>query len=387
MKKIIYIYLILISACNSKQVNYSFSNKKITTNLLKEIKLKISDSSNYNFLQTELFETDSGTILFAYDRNRKCIYFYNLLEDKLLKKSKLKTEGVNSFNQLPFSFTVVSKDSIYTLQQQPIVLYRLNSSCKIYEKIEILNSLPNGEETAIAGSGITDPVIIDKESNTICFWVMYANSIKEHYYSANSAIYNLNEKKYNFLFSEFPPPYKEAVNKNKWFSNKENLIRTKVNNKIIYSYQISDYLYIYDYINGNCLDSIYAKSSFINKEIEALSIDANIQEEENNFNTEPNYVNIIYDKYRSIYLRVVKHRQDLRNNDGKLNKYLNSEWSIMFFDKYFKFIDEIKFQKNIYNFKEIFITKSGIAISKNNPFNNSQEEGLLKYDIFKITLK
>ena len=104
-------------------------------NKIDEIECSLNEISNEKLKELVEFADD----------NNKTINFYDLENDTLLNRAVLKQEGVGSFRQIPFSFTVISPDSILSIEQQPIVYYRIDANANLKEKVEISSKLSNQE--------------------------------------------------------------------------------------------------------------------------------------------------------------------------------------------------------------------------------------------------
>ena len=98
----------------------------------------------------------------------------------------------------------------------------------------------------------------------------------------------------------------------------------------------------------------------------------------------PAYHNIMYDKYRDVYYRIVELPYELKQNESAFDTPKGREFSIIIFDKDLNIIGETKFPGNKYLYKMSFVGRDGLYISENNEANPEFDENKLVFACFKL---
>ena len=98
----------------------------------------------------------------------------------------------------------------------------------------------------------------------------------------------------------------------------------------------------------------------------------------------PSYHNIMYDKYRDVYYRIVELPYELKPNESPFDEPRGREFSIIIFNKDFNIIGETKFPGNKYFYKMSFVGRDGLYISENNLANPEFDENKLVFACFKL---
>ena len=98
----------------------------------------------------------------------------------------------------------------------------------------------------------------------------------------------------------------------------------------------------------------------------------------------PSYHNIMYDKYRDVYYRIVRHPYELKANESPYDDPNGREFSVIIFDKDFNIIGETKFPGNKYFYKMSFVGRDGLYISENNLANPEFDEDKLVFACFAL---
>ena len=98
----------------------------------------------------------------------------------------------------------------------------------------------------------------------------------------------------------------------------------------------------------------------------------------------PAYHNIMYDKYRDIYYRIVEFPYEFKQGESPLDTPTGREFSIIIFDKDLNIIGETKFPGNKYLYKMSFVGRDGLYISENNLANPEFDEDKLVFACFKL---
>ena len=98
----------------------------------------------------------------------------------------------------------------------------------------------------------------------------------------------------------------------------------------------------------------------------------------------PSYHNIMYDKYRNVYYRIVQLPYEFKQNESVFETPKGREFSIIIFDKDLNIIGETNFLGNKYFYKMSFVGRDGLYISENNEANPEFDEDKLVFACFKL---
>jgi len=153
------------------------------------------------------------------------------------------------------------------------------------------------------------------------------------------------------------------------------------NGELVYSFKYNDSLFVYK--NDILLKKVYAGSKFsssadpmdISKVFEMSSVKKYNDEQ-------PRYEKVIWDGFRNKYYRVFRHKQSQLNASGTIKKEKEVVWSLLIFDKQFKFIKEVVFNMHDFNYRWIVPTKEGLLIS--NICEGCQDLDLLKFTLIDL---
>ena len=151
------------------------------------------------------------------------------------------------------------------------------------------------------------------------------------------------------------------------------------NEQTICNFMIDDTLYVYGEGNSSNPQKFSCKSEYVSDLPEPISINkssnTNINKKmiENSF-----YQGIYYDKYRNVYYRIAKLKQDYKDDEGYINKD-NFKYSIMVINQDFEVCAEQIFNHKDYLSNSLLVSKKGILLKK--PDNKT---GVSRYTLFKL---
>lgn len=184
-------------------------------------------------------------------------------------------------------------------------------------------------------------------------------------------------------------PNKQLM-KNSNFTNQVLNPFCEINNsgERIYSFGCDHNVYIYN-DDGNMNRSHSIKSKFAPEQLKGIRywewVNEPLQEAihyMNNFY----YEEVLYDKYRDIYYRIVKHgaNPEMKANDFNLKTSApNVRYSMIVTDRDFNILDEIYLSEK-YVRGATLVTKEGILFQN---FSHKSDEDHMYFDIYKVTQK
>ena len=115
-----------------------------------------------------------------------------------------------------------------------------------------------------------------------------------------------------------------------------------------------------------------------------LRYDAPFEKRNELYRTEGFYTHILYDSYRDLYVRLVKHAQERTDVDGKLRQYLQSSWSMIVLNKNFQIEREINLPAENYQFDITAITRMGLLVSRETPYAQDNQEEMLNLALINL---
>lgn len=357
---IIIVFRLFDSHCNSKRKLYYITS---------EIEFHLDDDCDYKSYYVASFydKNENKEYIFRLNRNNKLIEVYDLNKSEFTKKIQ--------FDFIISGFFVEDNNLIYVLQDEKNIINLCNYNGKIIESYYI-NALHNENVQRFAYSYTEQPFI--KHMDYFIFNSVVNIDSRRFYQFCTIGIYNLR-KNIITLAAPFPNSMNDGFIRFGFYPYYD-----LFENKILCSFACDHYLYLYDF-NGNLIDKYECRSKYIDnfnvadeKKLQDRAYNEMIQI------TSPFYANLIFDKYQRLIYRVVLHSQNFNDSLGLKKDYFSRSWSLIIMDKNFKLLDEIIFEKDIYNFQEILVTKSGLLISMNNENNPNFKVDKLLYKLMRF---
>ncbi len=322
-----------------------------------------------------LLEDNNDTKLFHSQVNKHQIIINSL------KSNKTDTIKIKS-NYFWEDYYYINQDSIFLINRHNGAIYLINSKSELIDSYEI-------------------PLLIDSVRYVIyiarqCDIVLKNNSlyltivgIKGSDYIYNyyiTMIYNLKTKKVTKLFMKFPDNY--STNNN-WSVTGSIFTTTFISDdEIVYNFPANEKIFIYS-LKDNKIKSIkLQKSKYIGKFPPETFDDKRSNKEEDYIYRywidKPFYMQLIYDKYRKLFYRIVNHAQPLKDSLNNYNDNFTRNWSLMVFDNSFNFISEQFFEGKKYNNYYVFVTKEGLLLLYDDKYK--QKNNKMIYELFTIKI-
>lgn len=352
-------YLIICLLFIANFLLFSCKEKKLTFEKIKDIKIKIPDD----------IETTPHGLNYLKINNKQYIHYqasgingidiYSLDDFQFFKKIKL---------EVPFVLTgyyIKDFDNIYFLYGQDNLLLHTDTSLTIKDTFNLKNI--NKKEFYYYGYYPT-PIIM--KDNILYSMANNIESMVECIKSPRVLKYDLKKRIVEFLVSS-PDSYLKIGNPGSLAIS----FCINENNDIVTLFNLEDSIYVFNKNN-----KIKNKFSINSDFIDSLSF-FDIRNMRNEFITKPQHNSIQYDKDRNIYIVLSIHKQNLKT-DGLLNNMNSHSWSITFFDKTFKKLDEVFFESKKYYFQSFFVNRNGIFIQRQNHLEKDKE--FLIFDKFDL---
>ena len=135
-------------------------------------------------------------------------------------------------------------------------------------------------------------------------------------------------------------------------------------------------------IDHNIVERVNVKSNYIDRVVMPNDYNGTLKSMCEN----PNYGNLLYDKYRDVYYRVcyLKTEIDNRENYMELWDFGRKIFSIIILDKNFNIIGETVFPEYTYNPNLMYIDEKGLYISENHYKNPNYDDDKLIFRLFRL---
>jgi len=223
-------------------------------------------------------------------------------------------------------------------------------------------------------------------NNTVNFVCTYTDllldnmkTIKQYLSRKNTVNFTLSEKGCSYYtFGHFPMNYRNGHDYNDYYFYS----CTNNSEQLIYSFSANDSIYIYSE-NGKFIKQYEAKSKYSKKFVEFDSskiTDFNYQRQYAFSN--PFYRNIVYDKHRKLYYRLYKKANSYLNDEGKIRKPSELEWSVIILDSEFNKINEIDLNPTKYSVSFLIPTAKGVYIG--HPYEENLKNKCLSLTLLKL---
>ncbi len=370
IKTIAILFSIILLSCSSGQKDLFEENNEdnIKLSVIDSFYVTVPDSINYDFWNTNIIEENDTIYYFTFNATSNDFCIFNVNSNRLVHYFKIPKEGPNSIRKIYDCF-FYNKDSIYSIDY-----WGRLSLINIQQNTVENNEVPYKEDSLYSYD-----IYVFGGRNKLIFTKGYFDE-EEKSDRTMMCLYDIKRKKIIKYFGYLPDNY---IKFQLQYPDANSVLLNDTS--IIVNYELSNYLFVYN-IDGSFKTKIKCKSNYIKaNEFSAYdksSSENNIYDIANSKTTSAMYYNLVYDKYRNIYYRFVKHSQKLLDNNGLKKRIIDAQKSIIVLDNKLKIIGEVMLDesKNKYLFS-IYPTKKGIILTK-----NSEEENKIEFNLFKITI-
>lgn len=177
------------------------------------------------------------------------------------------------------------------------------------------------------------------------------------------------------------PTFPGADNKAKLSGIENDVSRCFDGRRFVYAFYYDEDIYVVS-PDHQSIRRVKVKSKYIDK-VKLLN-DYELTEKEMCEN--PNYGNLIYDKYRNVYYRIAYPETEIEKNvrTMELLMYGRKKFSIIILDQDFNTIGETLFPEYQYNSAVMFIREEGLYISTSHPMNPDYSDDKLTFKCFTL---
>jgi hypothetical protein len=333
------------------------------------LKFKLDNRTSYRTFFSQAVTDPSGReFLLFLSQHKPSILLFDIKTQALAKEIILEKDGPNGVGS-PSGLLFVSMDSIYVISSSHYKVSLLNGSGKLIKDYRVLEGTNYSDDTGMLRPfTISAPVLIE---NTMYFNVAPDRDVyKPSYFEGNVNLsLDLLTGEYEY-FNHYPSEFNGGV----WgvaavsYSSAFN----PGLGDFIYSFAISDSLYTFN-PNTKERKSYFAGSSFIKSRVLPMNKPENSHDLEYALET-PYYNAIVYDRYRNVYYRFVRHSISFKDDAGDPREFHEKPLSIIVLDKDMNILGETALPANTFLDYIYFVTTNGLYISNGNPENPGLEE-------------
>ena len=291
MKAILLLYLsIFLFACNKENKRNVHLEKSG-----RELSLLLDSDTKSNTKSLFLYKNKTGKEYITFQNQFKNeIYFYNIENQKFEFKITPNLDGNNGVGMF-FGYYIQNLDSIFLTNSEVEEIALIDSSAKLKEQL-VYDKASDGTllRRSFSTTNFFRPLtIIGNKIYTIsrCNRNIHPNPV--------SITIDMKTKKVDYLPFEYPQ-IQNNINKMKTFGLEDQFSRVFDGNHFIYSFYFEEDIFVAS-IDHKKIQRKKVKSKYINS-VRLLDDfgKSTIQEACEN----PNYGNMIYDPYRSVYYRI-----------------------------------------------------------------------------------
>lgn len=373
---LIALFLMFCKQPNERLNSFSIDKFTLKESGVKKFALDNQTSFRALFLTTWTDSLGNQFLLFLND-DKPSIQFFDLKTDKLSREILLSIDGPNGVGR-PSGLIPYSDRFIFVISSGQYRVSLINPKGELIKGYRLLDGKMNVSTGMLRPFTTSPGVMIGKK---LYFNVAPDRDIydKTYYQGHTNLVLDLESGKYEY-FNTYP----ESFNGGVWgvagvsYSTTYNATI----NKFVYSFAVHDSLVTYDPIIKK-RESFFSGSRFVRKKAEPMPKPSNAHDLEYALKT-PYYSSIIYDQYRKVYYRFVKHSMEYKDAAGRVHEFHEKPLSVIILNGNFEILGEKMLATNRYVDFLYFVTEEGLFVSNGNPANPDLNEDFAEYTCFKI---
>lgn len=315
------------------------------------------------------------------------IVYFDITTGKEARRTKIFTEGPNAVLGGAYNYDFINIDTIVIRSKNTQCVYLVNSKGEIVNQCVLSDKEPLILVT-LFNSILNVPVAVVNGEIELPCKIPYSRDYSRP-----------NPRSFNF--ADYPIAYlldikdfklrKSSVHYPKLYENDNNINQDETfsrvfdGNNFVYSYCRYDSILV----TSNHIKSelFSAKSRYIGDVVcNGLKIGAT-REESMKTTLQPQYGNIIYDKYRNVYYRFAYFENDFAGPYNLEYTLCRGRFSIIIIDDKFRVVGETVFPKDTYATKIWFVNREGLWLSENNFQREDMSEDVLSFRCLKLKEK
>lgn len=378
MKRFCLAFIVIIWSCDSRRGSNYLNYDEF---IVDSVSLKLDNSTSLDFYYIHTF----NEYLVSLNQITNSIDKYSLETGELVKRIEFPVNGPEGITGVLQGFTYHNPDSIFVF-----IKGKLNGGILFNENGEFLDRIRHTDvqseaRTLInhASTGGNPTIKIGDKLHFMrypLFDTYNPSNINDLY--PLSLIYDLNSNELIFdSLITFPEYYHDEI-----WSIFDLTFSRAINDKSqsILSWPLLEHLLLYDPNSKNIVVKD-AKSKFHQNSTKPFPGTPRPDLPDKTTLSNIRYRSILFDPYRKLYYRIaVLPLKDVEGKQYFPNSY-EQEFSIIVLDQDFKKLKEVFFPGKTYNFFNVKVSKQGVILLRNNEFDETLNEDLLKIDIFDLS--
>lgn len=388
--KLISIFFIMFSilfGCENKTLikQCNIDHKLINSKKIEDITIDVK-GLQYKHEQAHSAYYDDANWYIGLDQVRNSLDFFDLTNKKFVKSILIKNDGSEGSMDVS-DFYFHNKDSIILFSEQGKIQIR-DIKDSIINEISLRTQTLMGwskDKLTIGLGNSSAKIFFDPHENHL-----YIPSIPpvyysdDNYYSAPTIVaFDLNKEDFIDYGTLVPDDIKHhnltPTTRNDWY----NIVNSFEGGDILVSYFDSQFYSKGKLDNKDSLNLICRKSQFYNQEIPPIDMN-DFNKEREYISKKGIYVKSFYHAKFEKYISSVRHNQEYKNAEGRVNNPYHADFSILVLDENFNALKEFKIPTGKYNFNKVYPHSEGVLIMKENPNDENNEEDLLEFSVFAI---
>lgn len=394
LKKSLFLFLNLFILLSCHRDNkHLFEQDCFCNNSCRLISLKSKSTINipvdglqYDYDLTSVYDDSSKVQFWGYNKNEMIFYVYDVFTKILIDTIQIARNGEHAIPNV-YGFKVLSPDSILIHTNEYNQLILIDSNAKKIKTWEIRGDLPNKSRLEglyyLAVVEEYNYFYYDENNNSATFFVLNmgfqgAHPVERFFYPQFVEI-DLQKGTYTSIYGDYPSAYRLEDQ-----SDYEFLFPFSVAEGQTWATFNSSHC-IYVFTKDKYKQSFCAKSRFMPANLELLPRGLKVGERDPVLIKRGHYGNIIYDRYRKVFYRIVIHalpESMPANRDWEAKK--KGAWSVMVINLKGECLGEILFEAEKYDYRSIFPVEEGLLVSLENPYNKDNEEEILSFELFSL---
>jgi hypothetical protein len=389
MKRLIYLFLIILVSCNQKGENATYYQeknariytKKLEFDVVKQLNLKLEPSMRYMTNSISSSIIDGEEIISYLDSDNQTVLSFSSNSGELLGRIPLEIEGPNGVGNIGYisAHYFHSNDSIFLFNRQTSPLYLLNREGKVIKKYKVTD-YSGTSNFPVPNSSTMSPIHFWKNSLLLSCGIQ---NYEEDFTGYPSLLQlDLNDGEIDYI-TTFPEIYSKAF-WGAYFKYDPSISLNTSKEEVIISYPVDHNVHVFNLESG-LVKQYFIGSEFF-EEIPPYKRDPSFfltrnpnERDENETNhafSSSEYRGIIHDERRKLFYRVALIRPSIETVISGDRRF---SFSIIIFNENFEKVGETKLPTDKYDPSSIFLTMDGLAIFRKDLY--SDNEDVLAFDI------
>lgn len=375
---LLFIICICIVSCNSNNPHYIVELKDTDT----KVAYALSENTTSYIKSLSIFEEQNGKEhLVIVSNNAPEVYVYDMSNQKLEKTIEYEREGADGVGPKVGGALMVNWDSIYLPSLFVPEISQIDSAG---HKKNVISFISVDEEFPfIMTRSVTGAQMYLIENELYCLQMVNPRLGKDMMTDSPVGMkINLKSKEaeaFDFCYPSelFPDNNAPALG-----------IETRVGRcfngeNFVYSFAFDENIYVVSKDHRH-VRKIPVRSRYIDELNLPAKVATNLKLATKQMCELAFYGDIIYDKYRQVYYRIVYPHENLSLDESFSDLWQSgrSRFSIMILDKDFHIIGETLFPENLYRSDLYYVTPEGLFISDSHYKNPNYDEDLLSFRLF-----